>query len=86
MSTEYRIIEGEYLRDIIAQPRAIRDTVNALEEGGSLKSLCERFAGGEFSRVVLTGMGSSFHAFHPLYLELISYGHTPLMAETSELI
>ncbi len=86
MSSDYRIVEGAYLRDIIAQPRAISDTVDALEEGGSLKSLCERFAGGEFGRVVLTGMGSSFHAFHPLYLELIGAGHTPIMAETSELI
>lgn len=86
MSSDYKILEGEYLRDIIAQPRAISDTVNALEEGGSLKSLSERFAGGEFGRIVLTGMGSSFHALHPLYLELISCGHTPLMVETSELI
>jgi glucosamine--fructose-6-phosphate aminotransferase (isomerizing) len=86
MSSEYRIIEGEYLRDIVAQPQAISDTLNALEEGGSLKSLCDRFAGGEFGRVVLTGMGSSFHALHPLNLELISHGHMPLMVETSELI
>ncbi len=86
MTSEYMIIEGEYLHDIIAQPEAISNTLNALEEGGSLKSLCERFAGGEFGRIVLTGMGSSFHALHPLNLELINHGHTPLMVETSELI
>jgi len=86
MSADCRIIEGEYLHDIIAQPQAISDTVNALEEGVSLRSLSDRLAGGEFARVVLTGMGSSFHALHPLNLELINHGHTPLMVETSELI
>jgi glutamine---fructose-6-phosphate transaminase (isomerizing) len=84
--TDHRIIEGQYLRDIIAQPQAISDTVNKLEEGGSLRSVSERLAGGEFGRIVLTGMGSSFHALHPLNLELIGHGHTPLMVETSELI
>ena len=86
MTSDYKIIEGEYLRDILAQPQAVSDTLDAQEEGGPLKSLCERFAGGEFSRIVLTGMGSSFHALHPLNLELISQGHTPVMVETSELI
>jgi glucosamine--fructose-6-phosphate aminotransferase (isomerizing) len=86
MSADYKIIEGEYLRDIIAQPQAVRDTVNALEGGGPLRSVSERLAGGEFGRVVLTGMGSSFHALHPLNLELVNHGHTPLMVETSELI
>src|SRR5512135_2602638 len=86
MTSEYMIIEGEYLHDIIAQPQAISDTLKALEEGGPLKSLCERFARGEFGRIVLTGMGSSFHALHPLNLKMINHGHTPLMVETSELI
>ncbi|MGC2473411.1 MAG: SIS domain-containing protein, partial [Candidatus Sulfotelmatobacter sp.] len=41
---------------------------------------------GKFHRIVLTGMGSSFHALHPLNLQLISHGFTALMVETSELI
>ena len=31
-------------------------------------------------------MGSSFHALHPLNLQLISHGFTALMVETSELV
>ena len=86
MSADYRVVEGEYLRDIVAQPQAIDDTVSALEEGEPLKSLSDRLAGGTYRRILLTGMGSSFHALHPLNLELINHGYTPLVAETSELI
>lgn len=86
MSADYRVVEGEYLRDIVAQPQAIDDTVRALEEGEPLKSLSDRLAGGAYRRILLTGMGSSFHALHPLNLELINHGYTPLVAETSELI
>jgi glutamine---fructose-6-phosphate transaminase (isomerizing) len=86
VSADYRVVEGEYLRDIVAQPQAIDDTVSALEEGEPLRNLSDRLAGGAYRRILLTGMGSSFHALHPLNLELISRGYTPLMAETSELI
>jgi len=39
-----------------------------------------------FDRVVLTGMGSSFHALHPLNLHLVEYGIASTMLETSELV
>jgi glutamine---fructose-6-phosphate transaminase (isomerizing) len=39
---------------------------------------------GRFKTVVLTGMGSSFHALHPLNVELINHGLTAMMVETSE--
>jgi glucosamine--fructose-6-phosphate aminotransferase (isomerizing) len=40
---------------------------------------------GRFKTVVLTGMGSAFHAIHPL-VELINHGLTAMMVETSELV
>ncbi len=86
MSADYRIIEGDYLQDLVAQPQALADTVSTLEEDRPLTSLCDQLAGGKFGRIVLTGMGSSLHALHPLNLELIEHGYTPLMVETSELI
>jgi glutamine---fructose-6-phosphate transaminase (isomerizing) len=45
-----------------------------------------RLSRAKFQRIVLTGMGSSFHALHPLHLQLISHGFTATMVETSELI
>ena len=80
------IIEGRYLRDILDQPLALKDTLGALERPAGLLELANRLARGEFLRVVLTGMGSSFHALHPLHLQLIGSGFGSMMIETSELV
>jgi glucosamine--fructose-6-phosphate aminotransferase (isomerizing) len=80
------VIEGEYVRDILHQPQALENTIAALETSKPLLDLAARLNRGKFQRVVLTGMGSSFHALHPLNLDLISHGFTALMVETSELV
>lgn len=40
----------------------------------------------KIKRVVLTGMGASFHALHPPFLQLNEYGYTAVAIETSELV
>jgi glucosamine--fructose-6-phosphate aminotransferase (isomerizing) len=80
------VIEGEYLRDILDQPRALERTLGGLQESKPLAHLKERLQKGQFKNVVLTGMGSSFHALHPLNLGLIEHGFASLMVETSELV
>jgi glucosamine--fructose-6-phosphate aminotransferase (isomerizing) len=84
--TDFKVIEGAYLGDILNQPRALEDTLANLGRSKELESLAVRLSKGKFQRVVLTGMGSSFHALHPLNLQLISQGHTAIMVETSELV
>jgi glutamine---fructose-6-phosphate transaminase (isomerizing) len=86
MPEDLAIIEGEYLRDLLHQPQALQDTLATLETSKPLQDVAARLNQGKFQRVVLTGMGSSFHALHPLNLELISHGFTALMVETSELV
>ncbi|HEY4782975.1 MAG TPA: SIS domain-containing protein, partial [Chthoniobacterales bacterium] len=86
MLAEFSIIEGKYLRDVLDQPRALEDTLAGLKEQETLRELAARLRKGDFETVVLTGMGSSFHALHPLHLELIDHGLTAMMVETSELI
>lgn len=86
MVTDFKVIEGAYLRDILNQPQALEDTLANLGPCRELESLAVRLSRGKFQRVVLTGMGSSFHALHPLNLQLISQGHTAIMVETSELV
>ena len=86
MSTDFKAIEGAYLKDILDQPRALEDTLANLGHSKELESLGGRLRKGKFQRIVLTGMGSSFHALHPLTLQLISDGHTAIMVETSELV
>jgi len=80
------ILKGEYLGDLLAQPQALDDTCSKLELPKSLSTISARLQRGKYHRVVLTGMGSSFHALHPLNLELIAQGHTAVMVESSELI
>ena len=80
------VIEGGYLRDILAQPQALRDTLAGLELGPALAAAARRLAAGGFRRIVLTGMGGSYWALYPLYLDLLRRGHAAVLIETSELI
>ena len=84
--TGLQIIEGKYLQDILDEPRALEATLAGLAPSPVLINLAQRLAEGKFHRVVLTGMGSSFHALHPLNLQLINHGFTALIVETSELV
>lgn len=83
---DLEVIHGKYLDDILDQPRTLEATLAGLEPSPALTNVASRLAEGKFRRVVLTGMGSSFHALHPLNLYLISHGFTALMVETSELV
>jgi glucosamine--fructose-6-phosphate aminotransferase (isomerizing) len=80
------VIEGQYLSDILNQPQALEDTLGVLVVTKPLQALAAKLHRGKFQRVILTGMGSSFHALHPLNLELISEGFTSVVVETSELV
>lgn len=86
MLADFSIIQGDYLRDILDQPRALEETLAGLTESEPLAKLASRVDSGKFTRIVLTGMGSSFHALHPLHLVLVDRGITSLMVETSELV
>ncbi len=86
MQSDFSVVEGAYLRDILDQPRALEVTLAGLEVPKRLQRLAGSLQEGKFKTVVLTGMGSSFHALHPLNLELIDRGFTPMMVETSELL
>lgn len=86
MRVKLKLVEGQYLYDILAQPRALADTVALLSDSKPLRSLVARIRNGRFRSVVLTGMGSSLQALHPLNNELIGLGLPAIMVETSELI
>lgn len=86
MQSDFSVIEGAYLRDILDQPRALDETLAGLEVSKPLQRLTAHLQAGKFKAVVLTGMGSSFHALHPLNIELVNHGLTAMMVETSELL
>jgi len=80
------VVEGEYLQDLLDQPRALQDTLDSLRFSEDLGKIATRLNNGDFRRIVLTGMGTSFYALHPLNLELIGQGLAAIMVETSELV
>jgi glucosamine--fructose-6-phosphate aminotransferase (isomerizing) len=79
---------NSYLQDILEQPAALQrwlDSTNSVEYT-SLRHIHRQLSSGVFRRVVLTGMGSSYHALHSILLPLLSHGIPALMLETSELV
>jgi glucosamine--fructose-6-phosphate aminotransferase (isomerizing) len=79
-------VEGEYFRDILDQPRALRETVAGLDVSPALRRIVTRVRKREFRVLILTGMGSSFWGLIPLQLELIEQGYLAVAVETSELV
>jgi glucosamine--fructose-6-phosphate aminotransferase (isomerizing) len=80
------VVEGPYLRDILDQPRALRETLSHLALTPELEAIAARLAHSGFRRVVLTGMGSSLHGLVPLQLRLVEAGHTAALVDCSELL
>ncbi len=86
MNAQPQVIQGRYFADIMAQPQALAATHAWLAAPGRWEE-ASRFVGARpWRRIVLTGMGSSFHTLHPLNLALAAAGHSPVMMETAELV
>jgi glutamine---fructose-6-phosphate transaminase (isomerizing) len=86
MSVDLSVVEGDYFRDLLSQPDALRDTLQQLSGSKELQTLTTRLQKRKFKSVVLTGMGSSFHGLNPLLLQLTNAGYPAMLVETSELI
>lgn len=83
---DFERIENEYIRDILAQPDALKGTVDGLRASPELLRIAGAAQGGEFDRIVLTGMGGSYHVLIPMHLDLVAYGWNCHWVETSELL
>ena len=84
--TKYTVVENNYVRDILDQPRALDATLQSLNVPAGFAHIRRQLEQGEIRRIVLTGMGSSFYALHPLNVRLTAAGFTAVMLETSELL
>lgn len=82
------LLNNAYVNDILHQPDALGDTLAAFSSQpfAEIRRFARRLSSAALRRVVLTGMGSSYHALHPLRLSLIAQGLHTEMFETSELI
>ncbi len=86
MGPDLSLVEGEYFRDLLDQPRAVRETVAGLEGSERLSDIAARVRDREFRALILTGMGSSLAALVPLQLAMIEHGYPAVAVETSELL
>jgi glutamine---fructose-6-phosphate transaminase (isomerizing) len=75
-----------YQNDLLDQPRALQATLDSLDRLPPLTSISDRLKSGKYQRVILTGMGSSYHGLYPLQLRLFSLPLGIIRLETAELI
>jgi glucosamine--fructose-6-phosphate aminotransferase (isomerizing) len=81
-------LSSPYVDDILHQPEALQATLSAFagRKFADLSAFARELRSGRLRRVILTGMGSSYHALHPLLVGLLGQGIQAQMMETSELI
>jgi fructoselysine-6-P-deglycase FrlB-like protein len=66
-----RLIIDPYIADILAQPAASREALRNYSPG-RLHIIHERLQRGDFDRILLSGMGSSYNAAYPALIQLSS--------------
>ena len=81
-----QIVQGRYFDDLMAQPTALVGTLDDLAIHERWHDTERLIRSRHWSRILLTGMGSSYHSLHVLNLALIDAGANPVMMETSELV
>ena len=85
-NTPRLVADSAFLRDILDQPRALAATIEGLRVEPVIDRLREDLISGQRRRVVLTGMGGSYHVLYPLHFRLLNAGFDSVLVETSELL
>jgi len=75
-----------YLIDLLDQPTALQSTLDSLSNLPPLTTVFNMLKSGKYRRVILTGMGSSYHGLYPLQLRLFDLPVGVIRLETAELI
>ncbi|MCX6080130.1 MAG: SIS domain-containing protein [Chloroflexi bacterium] len=75
--------ENPYIKDILSQPAALRATLSNYP-ADQIEPLRKRLDQGDFSRIVLTGMGSSFYSAYPAWLGLLPLSTPAVHINTAE--
>ncbi len=79
-------MSSTYLTDLLEQPAALQATYDNLAKAVPLATLRRQLNHARYQRVILTGMGSSYHGLYPLQLRLFASSINVIRLETSELI
>jgi glucosamine--fructose-6-phosphate aminotransferase (isomerizing) len=80
--------KNSYLQDILDEPAALQRWLDSTisMDYASLHQIRAKLSSGKLRRVILTGMGSSYHALHSIWLPLLNQGISAVLLETSELL
>ncbi len=70
-----------YINDILSQPDALRTALNKFS-----KSALEKINLADFDRIILSGMGSSFNAAYPAFIELSKQSVPVQLINAAELL
>ena len=74
-----------YIADILAQPAALREALNN-HSSSALDTIADRLQSGDFDRILLSGMGSSYNAAYPALIQLASQPVPVQLVNASELL
>jgi glucosamine--fructose-6-phosphate aminotransferase (isomerizing) len=74
-----------YVLDILAQPAALRAVVNKFSPKTSVIDH-PSLKVGRYDRIILTGMGASFNAAYPAYMQLTELPLPVMLVNTAELV
>lgn len=74
-----------YLADILAQPDALRRAINAYSPD-TFEMITHQLEMGSFDRIVITGMGASYNAAYPAYLQLSNLSIPVMLVNAAELV
>jgi glucosamine--fructose-6-phosphate aminotransferase (isomerizing) len=77
---------SSYLNDLLSQSSALQATMDSLSHTSHLTTFSTRLNSEKYRRVILTGMGSSYHGLYPLQLRLFALPLGVIRLETAELI
>ena len=79
------MLTNPYIDDILHQPDALRQALDQYPSH-KIEHLRDRLAAGEFNRIILTGMGSSYNCAYPPYIKLTHLPSPVLLVNGSELL
>jgi glucosamine--fructose-6-phosphate aminotransferase (isomerizing) len=77
--------QNPYVQDILSQADSVKSALTKFD-ATSLKPLTQSVKRGEFDRIVLTGMGGSFFASYPIWLQLLNASLPAYWIDCAELI
>lgn len=79
-------MSSSFREEVLAQPQAVQDTYDLLAASELPSAFPDGIRSGMWSRIVLTGMGSSYFALLPLHVRMVKQGLAAWLVETSELL